>query len=51
MLQKLGYVLVPTVEVQLVYKGLLLNCNTTTVEECNELLTSAGYEPLTKVEV
>lgn len=51
MLQKLGYTLGPVVEIHMIYKTLLCNCNTMTIEECNELLTNADFEPLTKAEV
>ncbi|EOI6006815.1 MULTISPECIES: hypothetical protein [Enterococcus] len=51
MLQKLGYTLGPAVEIHMIYKTLLCNCNTMTIEECNELLTNADFEPLTKAKV
>lgn len=51
MFQKLGYTLGPAVEIHMIYKTLLCNCNTMTIEECNELLTNADFEPLTKAEV
>lgn len=50
-LQKLGYTLGPAVEIHMIYKTLLCNCNTIKIEECNKLLTNADFEPLTKVEV
>lgn len=49
--QKLGYTLGTAVEIHMIYKTLLCNCNTMTIEECNELLTNADFELLTKAEV
>lgn len=49
MLQKQGYSLGPSVEIHMIYKTLLCNCNTKSVEECNELLINANFESLTQV--
>lgn len=51
MLHKLGCTLGPAVKIHMIYKTLLCNCNTMTIEECNELLTNTDFEPLTKTEV
>lgn len=50
MLQKIGCVLGPPVEINMIYKNILCNCNTQMIEECNDLLVHAGFDSLTKSE-
>ncbi|MGH2214909.1 ImmA/IrrE family metallo-endopeptidase [Enterococcus faecalis] len=48
LLQKIGCILGPPVEINMIYKNILCNCNTQSIEECNDLLVHAGFDPLTK---
>lgn len=50
MLQKIGCILGPPIEINMIYKTLLCNCNTQSVEECNDLLVNTVFDPLTKTE-